>query len=328
MKLSQLGERKIIEGITRGLRPSASLSIPPGDDDTAAVRYNGSQLVITTDIMFAPSHFPKGMEPEAIGRKIAVANISDLAAMGAEPLALLVAFGLPPSLEFEFVRRISSGIDSACMEHGCAYAGGDTKRSEILTLCGSALGVCGSEKELLKRSNARPGDLLCVTGNIGDAYCGCQILLGKAEKIKGAIGERLIRAFTHPKARIREGRALAQLSCEIAAIDITDGLFFSALELMRASGCGFRMDSAMLPFSADAKKYAHLMQHASPVRLLEWGEDYELLVSLRKSDFPKARKAVESAGGRLIQIGEAIREKKVYLDDELVDVRGYDAFRQ
>ncbi len=327
MKLSQLGEKRIVEALARGLYASSSLSIPAGLDDAAAIRHKDSELVITSDIMFAPTHFPLMMPPEAIGRKVAVANLSDLAAMGAEPLALLVAFGLPPAMEFEFARRISSGIDSACREHGCSFAGGDTKKADILTLCGSALGVCSGEKEMLRRSNARPGDVLCVTGNLGDAYCGCQILLGKAKgEMDGKAKERLISAFTNPRARLKEGRALAKLRSGIAAMDITDGLFASALELMNASGCGFKFESKKLPFSAEAKKFAHLQQHASPVRLLEWGEDYELLVSLRKKDFGKAKKAVEAAGGKLVAIGETVKDKRIFLDDEPVDVHSYDAF--
>jgi len=329
VRLSQLGERWAVAALSRGLYSAASLTVLPGLDDAAAIRHRNSQLVMTSDIMFAPTHFPAGMKPGEIGRKVAIANISDLAAMGAEPLALLVAFGLPPSSELDYALRISSGISSACREYKCSFAGGDTKRADVLTLCGSALGFCEDEAELLRRSNALPGDIICLTGNVGDSYCGCQVLLGKAKgKLDKRLSEKLIRAFTRPHARIKEGRALAKLRCGIAAMDITDGLFCSAMELMRASGCGFEINSSLIPFSAEAKRFAHLQQHASPVRLLEWGEDYELLVSVRKKDFEKAGKAARAAGGKLVAIGEAVDEKRVYLDGEPVDVRGYDSFRQ
>ena len=323
-KLFQAGERGIIERLVRGLFASKDVTVPAGVDDAAALAHAGEQFVLTSDIMFESTHFPKGMPFEAMGRKIAIANLSDLAAMGARPLALLIALGLRPDMELDDLGRIFRGINSTCRKHGCSFVGGDMKRAGELTLSGAAVGVCG-KGELLLRSNARVGDIVCVTGPLGDAYCGAQIMMGKAAVAK-PLASRLIRAFLHPRARIKEARAIASAKVSAACMDISDGLFFTASEVARASGVGIRVFEKKLPFSPEARRFAHSLMHASPVRLLEWGEDYELLVCLRKKDMARVQARVLGAGGKLIPIGEVIKEKGIFLDDEPVDVHGYDAF--
>jgi len=325
MKLSELGEKKIVSALTKGLYTRDFVTLSAGLDDAAAIHRLGEEIVFTSDIMFESSHFPAGMKPEEMGWKAAAANISDVAAMGAKPLAFLASFGLPPSLDLSYVRAISRGINGACRAHQCPFVGGDTKKAGELTICGSVIGSCQSKSALLRRGNARPGDVVCVTGSLGDAACGAQILL-KGKKLNPQADKKLLNSFLKPRAQIKAGLALSSLGAEIAGMDITDGLFYSANEIATASGCGIRIHEDMLPFSEEAKKFAHSILRASPVRILEWGEDYELLVSMRRKDFPRAKAAVEAAGGRLICIGEAIGEKTVYLDGEKVDVHGYDAF--
>jgi len=327
LKLFELGEKGIVPVLTRNLYSRGFITLPAGVDDAAAIRHLGEEIVFTSDIMFASTHFPEAMKPEEMGWKAAVANVSDLAGMGAQPLALLAAFGLPASLELDFVAAISKGINEACKAHECAFAGGDTKKAAELTICGSAIGVCRSEAGLLKRANARPGDIVCVTGNLGDAACGAHILLKRMRsRIPPETASRLVRAFTYPRARVKLGMALSSLGAHIAGMDITDGLFYSCNEIASVSGCGIRIREKLIPFTEDARQFAREQLNASPIRLLEWGEDYELLLTLRRKDFPRAQKAVQAAGGRLIRIGEVIKEKTVYLDDEKVDTKGYDAF--
>jgi len=325
MKLSELGEKKIVSALTKGLYTRDFITLSAGLDDAAAIHRAGEEIVFTSDIMFESTHFPKGMAPESIGWKAAAANISDLAAMGAQPLAFLASFGLPPSLELSFVQSISRGINDACRAHECPFAGGDTKKASELTICGSAIGSCKSEAGLIRRGNMRPGDVVCVTGSLGDAACGAQILL-KGRKLNPQADRKLLGAFLKPKAQVKAAVALSALEARMAGMDITDGLFYSANELATISGCGIRIHEELIPFSPEARKFAHEILRASPVRILEWGEDYELLLAMRKKDFARANAAVEAVGGKLIPIGEAIKEKTVFLCDERVDVHGYDAF--
>ncbi len=322
MKAGQLGEKKLVEMFVRNLFGSDMATIPAGLDDTAAVAHNGEELVLKTDVMFASTHFPAAMGFKAMGRKVAVANLSDIAAMGARPLALLMAFGVPPEMDAEDLEKVFFGINEACEEHRCPFVGGDTKKAKELTLAGMAVGACRKE-ELLLRSNAEVGDVVAVTGSIGNAACG-MLILTKGLKLPAKLSGPLTDSFTRPVARIAEGRAIASTAPGSAGMDITDGLLYTASEISRASGVGMKLNSKKIPFTPEAKEFAKLQQHASPVRLLEYGEDYELVVCIRKNKFAKVKDAVEEAGGALAGIGEVIKEKRIYLDGEPVDTHGYD----
>jgi len=323
MLVSELGEKRLVEMFVRNLYGSDLVTVPAGVDDTASVAHCGEELVLKTDVMFSSTHFPAGMGFKAMGRKVAVANLSDIAAMGARPLALLMAFGVPPGMDSEDLEKVFDGINGACEEHRCPFVGGDTKKAKELTLAGMAVGACKRE-ELLLRANAKPGDVVAVTGSVGAAACG-MLILTKGLKLSPKLSGPLVEAFTNPVARIPEGRAIASAAPGSAGMDITDGLFYTAGEIARASGVGMRIYEGKLPFSNEARKFAHEQQHASPVRLLEYGEDYELVVCIRKKLFGKAKNAVEDAGGTLTEIGEVIGDKKIYLGSEPVDTHGYDA---
>ena len=323
MKAGELGEKKLVEMYVRNLFGSDLVTIPAGRDDTASVTHNGEELVLKTDVMFSSTHFPPAMGFKAMGRKVAVANLSDIAAMGARPLALLMAFGVPPGMDSEDLEKVFMGINSACSEHRCPFVGGDTKKAKELTLAGVAVGAC-KKSELLRRSNARVGDIVAVTGNVGSAACGMQILV-KGLKLPPKLAAPLVRSFSSPVARIPEGRAIATAAPGSAAMDITDGLFYTASEIAKASKVGMRIQEAKLPFPKEVREFAEKHAKSSPVRMLEYGEDYELVACVRKSRFKAAQEAVENAGGRLTAIGEVIQGRRILLDDRPVDTRGYDA---
>lgn len=322
MKAGELGEKRLVEMFVRNLFGSNMVTVPAGLDDTAAVAHGSEELVLKTDVMFSSTHFPPAMGFKAMGRKVAVANLSDIAAMGARPLALLVAFGVPPEMDSEDLEKVFFGINEACEEHRCPFVGGDTKKAKELTLAGMAVGACKKE-ELLLRSNAKVGDVVAVTGTVGGAACGMQILT-KSLKFPSKLSAPLVEAFTHPTARIAEGRAIASSAPGSAGMDITDGLFYTVSELAKASKAGIRIHEGKLPFTKEVKEFARLQLKAAPVRLLEYGEDYELVVCIRKEKFAKAKEAVETAGGSLTEIGDVIKEKRVFLGSEPVDIHGYD----
>jgi len=272
--------------------------------------------------MFASTHFPRGMRPEHIGRKVAIANMSDLAAMGALPLAMLFSFGIPPRFEVRELRGIVRGIDDVCSEYDAPFVGGDTKKSKELTICGIALGGVGRD-EALRRGNARAGDVVAVTGEIGNAALGLRIMLG------GMVSKRykkLIDAFLKPKARVREGRAIAECRAGAAGMDITDGLLFSAGEIARMSKVCISLESEKIPISGEAKKFLDRYDVPAEV-LLRGGEDYELLVTVKRSRFREVKSNVEDCGGALIEIGRATRGRGVLLDGRRVGTDGYDSMK-
>jgi thiamine-monophosphate kinase len=322
MRAGELGERGLIEVITRTLYRNKKILVGAGEDDAALIKLNGKELVVTSDIMFSSTHFPKGMEPEHIGRKVAVANISDLAAMGASPLATLFSFGLPVNFDVDELRRIISGINAVCSKYDAPFVGGDTKKSKELTICGIALGEIG-KGEALRRYNAKAGDVVAVTGEIGNAALGLQIIL-EGMKVRGY--QKLINAFVKPEARVKEGRAIAQCKVGAAAMDITDGLLFSAGEIARMSGVCILLHRDKLPVSEEAVRFAR--EHKiSENFLLNSGEDYELLVTLRRGKFREVKDKVKGVGGNLIEIGRVVKGRGVLLDGKRIKTDGYDSLK-
>lgn len=322
MRASEIGERRLVALLTRGLYKNRTVLVGAGEDDAALLSFCGRQLVATSDVMFSSTHFPRGMKPEHIGRKVAVANISDLAAMGASPLATLFSFGVPQNFDVSELRKIIHGIDSACSEYDAPFVGGDTKKARELSICGIALGELG-KGEALRRCNARVGDVVAVTGEIGNASLGLAILL---KGMKAGEYSKLLNAFLKPAARVKEGRAIARCHIGSAGMDITDGLLFSAGEIARMSGACLSLESRKIPVSREARKFAK-EHNIKESYLLNSGEDYELLVTIKSREFYKAKEKVEAVGGELIDIGKVKNGRGVLLDGKKINATGYDSLK-
>ncbi|MFH1471080.1 MAG: thiamine-phosphate kinase [Candidatus Micrarchaeota archaeon] len=304
-------ERKIIASICKGIQNHASIMAGAGSDDAACVRIGNKTLVFTSDIMFGSSHFPKKLSLDAAGRKAVVANISDLASMGSEPLYIMISLGIPKSQKG--LGSFIQGIKKACREYSAVIIGGDTKCSRELTVTICAIGR--TDGNILARSNAKPGDVVAVTGNIGSAFCGLHSLLNNKK-----INRSLSFAFINPKARVTEGRLLSHLSPRVAAMDITDGLLYTASEIARESKVGIKLDSSQIPISKLAVEYAN--RNRIPfARLINTGEDYELCVSLSERDFERLKNKLN-----LTKIGRVVKGKGIWLDGKRIDAKGYDAF--
>jgi len=322
MLVKDMGEKRLVEKITKKLYKNKNVLIGAGEDDAAVVNAHGKLMVLKSDIMFESSHFPKNMESYYIGRKVTVSNLSDIAAMGAEPLAVLFSFGLPENYKAEQVYEIIRGIGETCREYKTPFVGGDTKKARELTIGGAAFGILEKD-EILKRSNAKAGDVIAVTGKIGDAALGLEVLLKRIRISRD--NRNFVDAFLMPKARIKEGRAIAKSKVGAAAMDISDGLLYTAYEIARMSGVKIELEREKIPIS----KYATQLCREVGVDhdyLLNGGEDYELLVAIRRSRFDEIRSRVERVGGKLIEIGEVERGRGVKLDGKIVEARGYDAF--
>ncbi|MFH1285583.1 MAG: thiamine-phosphate kinase [Candidatus Micrarchaeota archaeon] len=314
MRVSKLGEKKLIRQLTRSLPRTRSLLIGAGSDDAAVLRVNKTQLVLTSDIMFQQTHFPRALPPFNMGVKLATANLSDLAAMGATPLALLVSFGFPARFSVSSAKQIARGINDVCARYKCSYAGGDTKRSRELTISGFALGVL--DGNALLQSNARAGDLVCTTGNIGSAACALHALINNKRA-----SPKLLSSFLLPRAKIKEGKTLSKIP-RCSAIDITDGLLFSASQLARSSRVKIAITENSIPVSKEARAYSKA--HKLPKHyLLNTGEDYELLFTLPRLALKKI-----SGKFRFSIIGSCVRGSCVYLDGKRVNEEGYDSLKK
>jgi len=281
------------------------------NDDAALI----GKLALTTDVSFASSHSPAGLSYYNMGWRSAASNISDLAAMGAKPIAFLLAQGLPEKIAAGASEQISRGILDSCKFHKAKYLGGDTKKAKEITLAGFALGKI-SGKPLL-RSNARAGDIICISGEIGNAFCGFHALTHNKTK---NTPKKLLNAFLKPTARIAEGIAASSSAKRAACMDVSDGLLFTCSEIARLSKVRMDVESMSIPISNEARKYC-AENGIDAGAVIDWGEDYALVFSMGQKDFAKICKKA-----KLVCIGYASKGSGLHVDGEKYAGTGYDAF--
>jgi len=323
----EIGERGVIETILRFLEPMPGMPVPFGDD-VSAVEVDGGRLaVVKTDMLVGRTDVPPGMSLKEAARKAVVMNVSDMAAKGVKPIAVLAALGLPNSLTERDVEELASGLNMGAREYGAYIIGGDTNEASDLVISCSAIGFC-EKGRFIGRRGARPGDILAVTGFFGKTSCGLKILLeglGAPREIR----DTLVQSVLVPEARLKEGLALASTGAVTASIDSSDGLAWSLHELSRASGVGFSVEN--LPVAPEAERFAEL-HGLDPYELcLYGGEEYELVVTVRPDLWYEAERALRSVGGRLIRIGVATRTEEVTLNvggrARTIESKGWEHFR-
>ena len=322
----ELGERKIIELILECLDQMPNTPIPFGDDASAVDIEHDKLAVINMDMLVGKTDIPRTMSLWQAARKAVIMNISDLAAKGAQPLALLASIGVPPNLTKTDIQQIGKGLNAGAREYNTYILGGDTNEASDLIISCMALGVC-RKHHLIKRSGAKPGDYVAVTGSFGKTASGLKILMNglSAPEIRG----ELVASVLMPKARVKEGMILAQSQATTASIDSSDGLAWSLHEISRASNVGFHLDN--LPIAPEVERFAKI-HGFNPVELaLYGGEEYELLVTIKPRLWQEAKKAVETVGGSLIKLGRVTKEKQLLLktDGKLVSIeaRGWEHFK-
>jgi len=329
MKLNEkLGERKIIKIIQSHLDSMPKMPIPFGDDVSAYDIGNGNLAVLKTDMLVDKTDVPPGMSLWQAARKAVVMNISDFAAKGVRPTAILVSLGLPRNLRERDIEKIGEGLNAGAREYKAYVIGGDTNEASDLVI---SLSVFGTAKKntLMPRSGAKPGDLLAVTGFFGKTSAGLKILLHNLEA-PPKIRKTIVDSVLMPYARLKEGLALSRTKAVTASIDSSDGLAWSVHEIAKASNVGFLINT--LPIAEDVKTFARLNKLDPTELTLYGGEEYELVLAIKPKLWKKAEKAVKEVGRRLLLIGKATAEKQVLLEAEdkriIIEPRGYEHFKR
>ena len=328
MPLSKdVGERKIIELILEQLEKMPKMPISFGDDVSAYNMGNGKLAILKTDMLVDKTDVPPGMSLWQTARKAVVMNISDFAAKGVKPLALLVSLGLPRKLTEKDIEEIGSGLNAGAREYGAYIIGGDTNEASDLVISISLFGIAEKEKVML-RSGAKPGDIVAVTGFFGKTASGLKILMNDFEA-PAKIRKVLIEPVLMPKARLKEGLALSKTKAVTSAIDSSDGLAWSLHEISRASKVGFLIDK--LPTAKEVEKFAEINGIDPSELTLYGGEEYELVLTLKPKLWKKAEKAVEEVGGKLLPIGKVTADKHVLLKtkekESIIEARGWEHFK-
>ncbi len=236
-------------------------------DDTAVIEFGNEALILTHDMMAEGVHWHSNADPADVAWKLVASNLSDLAAKGARPLGVLLGFMLG---EDEWDRKFAVGLQDVLSRYDVSLLGGDTvtnrgdKRALGLTAIGAA-----SHQPVPSRSGARAGDLLYVTGTLGDALAGFELIDAGFDEVGP-----LANAYNRPEPCLFEGQALAPLVN--AMMDISDGLLLDAERMASASKVGISIDLASIPLSSPYVSYRGGSLD-SRIQAASWGDDYELL---------------------------------------------------
>lgn len=298
--ISKLGEFGLIKHLTEKFtlkNPSSLLGV---GDDAAIIAYEaGEQTVISTDLLIEGVHFNLNYAPlKHVGYKAVVVNLSDLAAMNALPRQILVSVAVSSRFPVEALEELYAGIGLACARYGVDLIGGDTTSSTFgLMISVTALGQAKPE-EIFTRKGAREHDLLVVTGDLGAAYMGLQVLerenavfLANPEMQPEMEGyEYILERQLKPEARTDVRQTLQDLGIKpTAMIDISDGLASEVLHLAEKSGVNFRVYEEKIPLDALTMTTAEEFHLSPTTAALNGGEDYELLFTVPPADFEKIK---------------------------------------
>ena len=256
-------------------RSDATLGV--GDDGAVLQVRDGYDLVVTTDTMVVGTHFFPDDDPRALGHKLVAVNVSDLAAMGAEPAWLSLALTLP-AVDEAWLSAFAAGLGETADYYQCQLVGGDTTRGPM-SLTMIAKGTVPRGKALT-RSGAKVGDYIYVTGTLGDAALGLKLCQGLHEVSKKH-QSHILQRFHYPSARVALGQALRNLAS--SAMDLSDGLYSDIQHILKRSNVGASIDVSRLPLSQALKDSCDT---STALQLaLSGGEDYELLFTV-----PEARR--------------------------------------
>jgi thiamine-monophosphate kinase len=275
------------------------VSVGIGDDCALLNVPSGQLLTVTVDTMVENVHFLPSISPEDLAWKAIAVNLSDLAAMGAEPAWLTLALTLPEANE-TWLEAFSNSFFECVNYYGIQLVGGDTT-SGPLSITVQAMGFTPLDSAL-KRSNAKPGDIICVTGNLGDAGLGLAISLGKHTASTSEHKNVLTGRFNRPTPRVAEGIALRNLAS--AAIDLSDGLAGDLLHILKESAVGAVVELDSLPLSNAL--LTECGQQQAIQFALSAGDDYELCFTIAEENIEKLEQALKSTGCIFTQIGRIV----------------------
>ena len=295
-KISDLGEKKLIKRLlSKSQNPQIKslfldeLSIKSFSDDAALIDIGKNYLVTCSDMLMAYTHFPDEMSPYQIGQKVVTVNVSDLAAMGAKAIGILISMGLPRNMKLSEFDQIIDGILSACKKYNMALIGGDTNESKELTLCGTCVGIVKKE-DVMMRHGARVGDILAVTGPLGLAAAGFKVLIDASHKIDNLninSKDLVTKHALEPEAKLDTGVILANSGSVTSATDITDGLLSELGEMIDAceDNIGIILNQEDLPIPEVVFEIANTSEDNPLEMALTYGEDFELVLTVKPDHF-------------------------------------------
>lgn len=297
--LSTLGEFGLIDRLTEKIQLQHKSTIKGVGDDAAVLEYKNKQIVVTTDLLTEGIHFNLMYVPlKHLGYKAVVVNLSDVFAMNAEPRQITVSIAISNKFSVEAVDELYSGIYLACEKYGVDLVGGDTTSSMTgLAISITAIGEVEKD-DLVYRNGAKVNDLICVSGDLGGAYMGLQLLERENEVFKVNPKEQpnlegydyILERQLKPEARGDVMRAFKSLGVKpTAMIDISDGLSSEIMHICKQSKVGCAIYEDKIPLDFQTRKFAEELSINPLVAALNGGEDYELLFTVPLEDHDKIK---------------------------------------
>ena len=300
-EIASLGEFGLIKELTKDIKPVQPSTLKGVGDDCAVMNFgNDSKVLMTTDMLLEGIHFNLEYVPlKHLGYKAAVVNFSDIYAMNGTPTQITVSLGISKRFSVEDIEALYAGVRLACERYGVDIVGGDTCASMTgLTISITCLGVA-KEKDIVYRNGAKLNDLICVSGNLGTAYMGLQLLereriavMGNGTQVTGqpdfAGKEYLLERQLKPEARRDILEALRKAGVKpTAMMDVSDGLSSELMHICSQSGVGCCIYEDKLPIDFEAAALAEEMNLNIVTCALNGGEDYELLFTCSLDDYEK-----------------------------------------
>ncbi len=301
-------------------------------DDCAALDLGGPDYLLwTVDTLVEGVHFDLSyVSLSQLGRKSLAVNLSDLAAMGGKALYALLSLGWPPGRDLAGALEFGEGLAACARDYGVAVIGGDTVASPAgLAVALTVLGRV-PKNEILRRSGARIGDLIYVTGPLGESAAGLKILR-RGLSLDPTQREPLVRAHLDPQPQLAAGRLLAKEGLATACIDLSDGVATDLMHICQLSGVWARLAATDIPIPPEVKTVARMVGQDPLELALQGGEDYQLLFTSppdRASHLPKV--FTQAGLGVPNRVGEIIPGREVVLitmeKEKIISGRGYDHF--
>lgn len=297
--IQSLGEFGLIDLLTSDIKLKNKSSVVGIGDDAAVADYGDKKVIITTDILAEGVHFNLIYTPlKHLGYKAVVVNLSDVYAMNAKPQQILVSIAVSAKFSAEMLEELYAGIKLACNFYNVDLVGGDTTSSLTgMTISITAIGIA-DESKITYRNGAKENDLICVSGDLGAAYMGLQILEREMKIFTESNGpqpdftgyEYILERQLKPEARHDIIDKLAELNIvPTSMIDISDGLSSELMHLTRNSGTGCRVYSERIPIAPETKSAVDEMSLEPMTIALNGGEDYELLFTVALSEHEKIK---------------------------------------
>ncbi len=298
-ELSSLGEFGLIDKLQQFVHLNNTDTIKGIGDDAAVIDCGDHVRLISTDMMVEGIHFDLSYMPlKHLGYKAVATNVSDIAAMNGKPTQLTVSIAISNKFSVEAIEELYRGIEAACEAYQVDLVGGDTTSSQSGLIISITVIGMASKEEVVYRSTAKDKDIICVTGDLGGAYVGLQLLEREKQVFLANPDaqpqledkEYVVQRQLKPEARMDFIHELKNLGVRpTAMIDISDGLASELMHLCKASKLGARIFEDKLPIDSQTEQVANEFNISTNTCMLNGGEDYELLFTIAQEDFVKLR---------------------------------------